>query len=313
MTSRNSSESDGRHDRFGVRNVVAGYDAEASTLVPEYERLPFGEIHAPVLDLVPESAGCVLDVGAGSGRDAAWFAAKGHQVVAVEPSAEMRAAGKERHWSPDIRWMDDALPALDKVLRSKLTFDLVWLSGVWTHVPPSTRARAFRKLVSVMSPGGSDEHHVDLLLGLVALFWVRTFRPLIAGDLPQHPAGNRRLAFVKEGFRGLAARSPHDLGIGQHFTGDDARNLIRAVRNAASCIRNMPATYTTYPGSSEPMFPCERAGAVRIRDAIRLDEAFLWSFGTLSVPATLWQAMGRYDPWIEPAVLNEERVVAAAR
>ena len=51
--------------------------------------------------------------------------------------------------------MDDTLPALDKVLRSKLTFDLVWLSGVWMHVPPSTRGRAFRKLVSVMSPGGS--------------------------------------------------------------------------------------------------------------------------------------------------------------
>ena len=411
MTSRNSSGSNSRHDRFSVRDVVAGYDAEASTLVPEYERLPFEEIHAPVLDLVPESAGCVLDVGAGSGRDAAWFAAKGHQVVAVEPSVEMRAAGKECHGSPDIRWMDDTLPALDKVLRSKLTFDLVWLSGVWMHVPPSTRARAFRKLVSVMSPGGSmmvslrrgpppperpmgpataadmeilarrhglqtirreavtdaagrsgirweviwlrlpddgtgalpllrhvvfndrksstyklallraairiadgaggfarpgrDEHHVDLPLGLVALFWVRTFRPLIASDLPQHPAGNRRLAFVKEGFRGLAARSPHDLRIGQHFTGDDARNLIRAVRNAASCIRNMPATHTTYPGSSEPMFPCERAGPVRIRNAIRLDEAFLWSFGTLSVPANLWQAMGRYAPWIEPAVLNE--------
>ena len=72
-------------------------------------------------------------------------------------------------------------------------------------------------------------------------------------------------------------QAKHDLRNGQHFTGDDARNLIRAVRNAASCIRNMPATYTTYPGSSEPMFPCERAGAVRIRDAIRLDEAFLWS------------------------------------
>ena len=155
MASRNSSGSDGRRGRFGVRDVVAGYDADARTLVPEYECLSFEEVHAPVLDLVPESAGCVLDVGAGSGRDAAWFAAKGHQVVAVEPSVEMRAAGKERHGSPDIRWMDDTLPALDKVLRSKLTFDLVWLSGVWTHVPPGTRARAFRKLVSVMSPGGS--------------------------------------------------------------------------------------------------------------------------------------------------------------
>ena len=375
------------------------------------KRLSFEKIHAPVLDLVPESAGCVLDVGAGSGRDAAWFAAKGHRVVAVEPSAELRAAGKERHGSPDIRWMDDALPALDKVLRSKLTFDLIWLSAVWMHVPPSTRARAFRKLVSVMSPGGSmmlslrhgppppgrpmapataaevevlarrhglqtilseshadaagrigiwwvvvwlrlpddgtgalpllrhvvfndrksstyklallraliriadgaggfarsgdDAHHVDLPLGLVALFWVRAFRPLIAKDLPQHPAGNGRLAFVKDGFRGLEARSPHDLRVGQQFTGDDAQYLIRAVRDAARCIRNMPATYIKYPGSSEPIFPCKRSRAVHVSDTVRLDEAFLWSFGTFSVPVNLWRAMSRFAPWLEPAVLAE--------
>ena len=67
----------------------------------------------------------------------------------------------------------------------------------------------------------------------------------------------------------------------------------------------MPATYTKYPGRSEPVFPCTRRGPVRISDTVRLDEAFLWSFGTLSVPVNLWQAMSRYAPWIESAVLNE--------
>ena len=107
-----------RQDAFGVRDVVASYDIGAPTLVPEYERLSFEEIHAAVLDLLPDSAGCVLDVGAGTGRDTAWFAANGHNVVAVEASARFRAAGKERHRSLDIRWMDDTLPALEKVLRS---------------------------------------------------------------------------------------------------------------------------------------------------------------------------------------------------
>ena len=55
---------------------MTSYDVGASTIVPELERFSFEEIHAPVLDLLPESAGCVLDVGADSGRDAAWFAAK---------------------------------------------------------------------------------------------------------------------------------------------------------------------------------------------------------------------------------------------
>lgn len=143
------------HDRFSVRDVVASYDKLARTLVPDYESLAFEKFHEPVLDLLPEVACRILDVGAGTGRDAAWFAARGHKVVAVEPSAEMRAAGRELHSSSDIRWMDDALPALDKVRRSKLAFDLVWLSAMWMHVPPSARDRAFRKLVSLMNSGGS--------------------------------------------------------------------------------------------------------------------------------------------------------------
>ena len=67
----------------------------------------------------------------------------------------------------------------------------------------------------------------------------------------------------------------------------------------------MPATHTRYPGSDEQVFPCERGDPVRISATVRLDEAFLWSFGTFSVPVHLWQAMSRYAPWIEPAVLNE--------
>ena len=67
----------------------------------------------------------------------------------------------------------------------------------------------------------------------------------------------------------------------------------------------MPATHTRYPGSDEQVFPCERGDPVRISATVRLDEAFLWSFGTFSVPVHLWQAMSRYAPCIEPAVLNE--------
>ena len=44
---------------------------------------------------------------------------------------------------------------------------------------------------------------------------------------------------------------------------------------------------------------------MRVRDTVRVDEAFLWSFGTFSVPVNLWRAMSRYAAWIEPAVLNE--------
>lgn len=395
-----------------MRDVTAVYDLAAHRLVPEYERLTFEEVHAPVFDLVPNSGICVLDVGAGSGRDAAWFAAReNHTVFAVEPSGALRAVGRDRHASPNIRWVEDSLPGLDKVLRSKLTFDLIWLSGVWMHIPPGARTRAFRKLVSLMRPGGSmmisirhgppprdrptapasaaeieelarhyglqtvrktpsadvggrpdvawevlwlrlpddgtgalpllrhvvfrdqksstyklallraliriadgaggfarldgDGKHIELPIGLVALFWVRAFQPLIDNDLPQHPSGNARLSFVKDGFRALLKRSPYDLRVGQQFSGRHAESLIRALRDAARCIRGMPAMFITYPGSSTPVFPCTRGKAVQLRDSVRIDEPFLWSFGSFFVPVHLWQAMSRYAPWIEPAVLTE--------
>ena len=114
--------------------------------------------------------------------------------------------------------------------------------------------------------------------------------------------------FVKEGFQGLSSRSPYDLRVGQTFSGQDAGNLILALRDAAKCIRRMPAHFITYPGSSSSeqnqVFPCEYR-SVRVRDSVRIDENFLWAFGSFSVPVHVWRAMSRYAPWIEPAVVNE--------
>ena len=98
---------------------------------------------------------------------------------------------------------------------------------------------------------GSDERHVDLPLGLVALFWIRAFKPLLASDFPQLPTGNSRLRFVKDGYRALDRRSPNDFRVGQQFTGEDAVNLVRALRDAAHCIRWMRRSSAS-PGARRP-------------------------------------------------------------
>ena len=59
------------------------YDRDAKSLATHYESKTFEEVHADVVDLAPADVGLVLDIGAGSGRDAAWFAAHGHEVIAV--------------------------------------------------------------------------------------------------------------------------------------------------------------------------------------------------------------------------------------
>jgi ubiquinone/menaquinone biosynthesis C-methylase UbiE len=43
-----------------------------------------------------------LDVGAGSGRDAAWLVSRGFEVWAVEPSEVMRREAQKRHAEASI-------------------------------------------------------------------------------------------------------------------------------------------------------------------------------------------------------------------
>jgi hypothetical protein len=65
----------------------------------------------------------------------------------------MREEAKRRHPDTRIRWLDDRLPELHTVNRLGLAFDLILLTGVWMHIPPPARARAFRKLVTLLKPG----------------------------------------------------------------------------------------------------------------------------------------------------------------
>ncbi|MDN3519056.1 class I SAM-dependent methyltransferase [Aquisalimonas lutea] len=135
--------------------AVAWYDAHAVAAAERYEQLEVGEVHDWLIPRLPRRPGTtVLDVGAGSGRDAAWFADGGYEVVAVEPSAGLRTEGKRRHPDPRIRWVNDHLPGLDKVTRLGMSFELILLSAVWMHVPPLERSRAFRKLIMLLKPGG---------------------------------------------------------------------------------------------------------------------------------------------------------------
>lgn len=133
--------------------AVSYYDQNAQALADSYEGLSFEQAHP---DLAAELAVSrplrVLDVGSGSGRDAAAMAGLGHFVTAVEPSDQMRALAQRLHPGAKVSWRDDALPSLDG--QGSERFDVILLSAVWMHVEPAQRARAFERLVQLLAPGG---------------------------------------------------------------------------------------------------------------------------------------------------------------
>jgi len=132
-----------------------GYGEEAPDLLKRYEEVAFEEAHAAVLGRIPAGPLRVLDIGAGTGRDAAWFAARGDRVLAVEPTAEMRAGAMALHPSPAIEWLDDMLPDLQRVRARGEPFDLVWMSAVWMHLDTEERAAAMAAMSDLVRIGGA--------------------------------------------------------------------------------------------------------------------------------------------------------------
>ena len=392
-------------------NAVEWYEQNAATVIPVYERLQTADVHGWLLGLIPDRPSLVLDIGAGSGRDAAWLAAQGHEVIAVEPAAAMREEGQRLHPNSRIRWIDDRLPALQNIHRLGLTFDCILLSAVWMHIPPTERSRAFRKVITLLKPGGLlaitlrhgpteperqmyevsseeieqlarnhgaaivrkveardqlqrshvswtqiaislpddgtgalpllrhiilndsksstyklallrvmcriaastagaarhyDDDHVSIPLGLVALYWIRLFKPLVEADLPQTPThrGDQGLGFVGQGFRSLHHVSHLDLRVGVRFSGIVAKGLHQALKEAAKTITNMPAHYMTYPNGSQ-ILRVTRTPRLLTSPEIWVDLAYLMSFGQMLIPKHLWIALLRFDVWIEPVVIAE--------
>jgi SAM-dependent methyltransferase len=131
-----------------------GYAEEAAALLVQYESITFQQAQGSILHLIPSSPSRVLDVGAGTGRDAAGFAALGHRVLAVEPTDEFRAAAAVLHPDPNIEWLDDSLPELVRVKARGEAFDLVMLSAVWMHLDEAQRRDAMPNVASLVKPGG---------------------------------------------------------------------------------------------------------------------------------------------------------------
>ena len=69
-------------------------------------------------------------------------------------------------------------------------------------------------------------------------------------------------------------------------------------------IAKMPVTHITYPNGG-PILRVNRTGRVSRVSEVRLDEAYLASFGEMIIPIHLWRALQRFNAWIEPALIAE--------
>lgn len=132
---------------------IAGYGPSAVALAQQYESILFEDVHRDVLHLFPREPSSILDIGAGSGRDAAALVRLGHRVVAVEPTRELRQEGQRIHADLPIEWVDDALPLLSTMRSRGEHFALILLTAVWMHLDAAERALAMKAIAELLAPG----------------------------------------------------------------------------------------------------------------------------------------------------------------
>jgi len=133
---------------------IEWYNLHAESVVERHESIRATDANAWLRKHLPSSPARVLDVGAGSGRDAAWLSSLGHTVVAVEPSTRMAAYARQLGRCQDIEWIDDRLPELTKVSARKSQFDFILANAMWMHLAPSERAPAIASLLGLLASGG---------------------------------------------------------------------------------------------------------------------------------------------------------------
>lgn len=129
--------------------ALAIYAANAGAMARRYDSVATDTILAGLTDLIPPPPAPILDIGAGSGRDTAWFQSRGHAVTAAEPVAAFREMITRR--VPSATVVDTALPDL-----SGLTgrYALILVNAVWHHLAPGARDLALARLAVLLAPGG---------------------------------------------------------------------------------------------------------------------------------------------------------------
>lgn len=231
--------------------------------------------------------------------------ALGLEILKVETAPDLQGRSDVTWSSVAMRMPDDGTGALPLIRGIVLgddkssTYKLGLLRAV---------ARVAEHAPGAVVPAADHVDAVELPLGLVALFWIRMYLPLVRLGLPQNPnnRGPDGLGFAKTGFRRLLADGvdSSDLRVGAVFGAERASALASALSEAASTIAGMPANFTRFPNSDRRVFEVSRGGRSRAA-GVELTVGGLRRWGAIVVPGGLWRALSRHGPWIDPMLVAE--------
>ncbi len=133
---------------FELEELAAAYDRWYETPLGRFvEEREMGALEQAVAVLSREKP--IVEVGAGTGRVAAWLAQRGFSVTAVEPAAAMRRYGERRTEGLPVQWV--AAHAYMLPFSDNSQAALLFFATLEFIAEPQ---RALREALRILQPGG---------------------------------------------------------------------------------------------------------------------------------------------------------------
>jgi SAM-dependent methyltransferase len=177
-----------------------------------YIRQHYADQTAEAIALLQQGRRRLLEVGAGCGTEALWFAIQGASVISIDVKEERLRVARARQAfvenqlgrELDVEFRRQSLLDLEETDR----FDIVWMEQTFHHLEP--REPVYACVARALASGGhliiSEANGWNPLLQ-AKLFAARGFRTIVhkrLADGTVHPYGNERITIphvVAKGFR----------------------------------------------------------------------------------------------------------------
>ncbi len=136
---------------ISVYGAQAGLLAKVYNAVATPDAVP--DFAAVLLQMPDRDKLWALDLGCGSGRDAAWMADQGFNVVAVDGAPEMLAELKKSNARPNIQILQDAAPEIAELKKLGRKFDVFLMNAFLFHMNEKEREIMYENLKEVSNAG----------------------------------------------------------------------------------------------------------------------------------------------------------------
>jgi SAM-dependent methyltransferase len=134
--------------------TLRAYEESASELAGRYETADMADFHGILIRHLP-SACSILEVGCGSGRDAAFLLKHGYEITAMDASHQMLEEAAKRHPELAPRLHVAAVPFDSDCPLLRLKFSAVLVIALVMHLTDDELKETINQFRGILNPGGT--------------------------------------------------------------------------------------------------------------------------------------------------------------